>query len=595
MKSLNLINNILKILDNKFLYALIITTFSMLIGVIEALYQTNDDQAMRLLIEGNIFGLTKPSEYVLFLNVFYSRFLTYLYTEYPNIIWYDILFYAFIFISGYALSFTLFVKNNNPVLKIITSTFLIISIWSVSHYLQFTVIAGFLSVAAVCLYNNKKEGQNNYITDFIIILLIILSSLIRYEMMLLTIFSGGIFTLIFLRNKISWQKIVSTLPIIIAVIIASSLHWWHLEEYKKITTPFNPIEYNDIKSQMLDKSLLNQESANAFGDISKYYQQNVLPLLDKLKISENDFSLLTNWGFTGRDFFKIENMKKYSDTLSPTLQGTPQNRLLLYKIYFSKYYNYMYPALVLLLLMCFNINNQKRKKIALAIASQIALLFVLILFMKPFPLRVLIPLYLLEISLCLMFINEERLALSAKNFKISKNLNIVQLVITTPKKHYNIPLLKFLVFAFLLFSFYMPYTNFPHRDKTTHKTINHIETILNKNVLYHVDFAFFNSSVIPFHKTRDFLNKTIGLGWTVATPAFQNKIQEDYYKLLASNKILILARHKEYQWPYDSYEQYMKEHLGLNCKIIWSDIHRFISLGKYKCIPISPKKTQAKK
>lgn len=61
-----------------------------------AMYQTSDDMDMRILLEGSIGGsISEPSEFTLYMNVLYGKFLKLFYTVYQNGYWYDMFTYIF--------------------------------------------------------------------------------------------------------------------------------------------------------------------------------------------------------------------------------------------------------------------------------------------------------------------------------------------------------------------------------------------------------------------------------------------------------------------------------------------------------------------
>lgn len=117
-----------------------------------AMYQTCDDMDMRILLEGSIGGsISEPSEFTLYMNVLYGKFLKLFYTVYQNGYWYDMFTYIFASASLFVLVMSvckdferesLFAK----ILKLVIITFV-----GATPFIspQFTMTSGLLAMSGV--------------------------------------------------------------------------------------------------------------------------------------------------------------------------------------------------------------------------------------------------------------------------------------------------------------------------------------------------------------------------------------------------------------------------------------------------------------
>lgn len=559
--------------DNNIVKAFVFTVITMLLGLIQVHYHTNDDIGMRMILEGSVFNPPSPSEYVLFMNVILCRMFTWLYTICPQFFWYDSFFYLCIFGCFFALFYYfLFSSEISKLCQYLVGLVLLVYGIFCFNNLQFTIVSGLLALTSVVLYWRiifvKIPLKHRVIINILIFLFICLACLIRFEMALLLLFLGGVFTFILDYKFIKIKTVCCAVPIILAIIASFGMEFYHKNEYAKLL-PYNPLEYNAIKSEMLDKALPIRLYKN-------YYEQKVFPLAEKNNISENDLKTLMKFGFTGSNNYSLENMKKYNDILAKVLQGDVITRLMMFKFYFTdKNYHYAYP--LFLILLCILIVNSPAARIRLFLLSlfHLFLLFILLPFMKLLPLRVLSSIYLLEL-LCTFYICSGKLSMTKINefFHYKNDTMLITSFKKTMLFSCSFPLICYLVLS--PFSFFQP------RYSEVYKMASAIAEKLDTDTLYNFDSKYSSFISLPFKKNNvEFISRTTGLGWGVALPFYHEKLNhKDFYDEMAKGKIKVISKNPEGRLMY--YE-YIKEHICSDAEMSSEEFLFDLHIVSYQC------------
>lgn len=512
------------------LYFILTVFLPLIAGVRRIAYHINDDFSIRVLLEGSMFSPREPSEYVLFINVFYARFIKFLYLHFPTFFWYDLLLILPVFIGSVVVS-KIFYSVSDKNTKIILSFLLMVFSYTVVHNLTFTIIAGACSVYGLIIVTScflEEGADRGNIKKFIAFSLLVLSSLIRYDEMILCLFFGSVFFLVRFWKEFPLKKIIRFyLIVFLSVGTAFSLNYLHIKEYAKITDPFNPLEYNAIKSEFTDKAI----SYEGMGKISSSDDEELNKALIENNISQNDFHLLMNWGFSGKNFFNIDNMKKFKYCCSKQIQGNSMEKLKKIKVYFT--YKIFVFSLLFISLFCFFWNEDYKiftENLFIVLTVVSFSVFVVPFIPKPLPMRVLLPVYFLIIYF-----------ISIRAFE--KRSSII-------------------ISLFICMFIWLPFYNIPQK-----KRLKIAFQPSNSSMVYY-GMNFSDYVIYPFKKSPDYIKNLYFWGWPVSTPSFQKKFKEDIYTMLLKNEAALLVYGRDFSSSY-SFEIFIKEHFGKYCYTDW--------------------------
>ncbi len=544
--------------DNRFAYAVFLPLLSFVAALHKMVYQTTDDQSMRLILEGAAFSPKEPSEYVIFINILSSRLLKFLYSSFDGVYWYDLFLYLLLFIGSCAVASCAFVKNERKLLKALITAFLFISFRLAFNQAQFTVVSGILACGGVLLLTRAVfaplSGKEIAAHMICIPVLLFLSAQLRLDMMLLSLLTGGILSLVLLKNvRISAKNAALGFAVLIALAASFKAEAFHKAEYAALPLPFDPLAYNAAKSEILDKAIFNES-----GIRYEPFVQKALPLLKANGWTRNDLMLFLNWGFTATDFFDYANVKKIAANVAPVLQGEWYQRIALFFKDLPVGGRYMH--FLILLLLLFTGQKETRKKILCAHALFLSVFLAFSPFFKPFPLRVYFSLNLLE------FIFLTRLLKNDFGFdKAEQNLSTIieKLRKYVPRRFLPADCagLAVLLTFYSVLSFYPKYAS---DVKTAYRSYDRLSVPDEADVRYVLSYALFRGSALPFRPVKPDLSRALlGPGWTVITPSFQKQIGGDFYRKVAEGKIRYLDIFSPS--PFEQTERFLKTHYGKAC------------------------------
>ncbi|MEQ8156556.1 MAG: hypothetical protein ABRQ25_17030 [Clostridiaceae bacterium] len=312
---------ILSIAVNAFLFYMILNG-----GPIR--FESNDDVVMMDMASGA--GVTAPGHFLVFINVIYGYGLQFLYSLFPGISWYGIVFIILLYIGWTSILFALLMMKNK-VLSLIFygAVFLVFGVGSLV-LLQFTKVSFILGIGGMILflkaYSGKSENVRLYKVCFIIsVILIFLSSLIR--------------------SKVVYSVFAQS-SLLIAYLVLRSIRVAEIKEklHEKRIGKFAGYLYSKLdKSVMvfcvscifvcftgsaIDNIVVsNNESWN------KYYQYNLVrgaihdhPLIDissekgkevlaNAGWSENDLNSFLKWNFFDEEKYSKEKLEYIRDNL----------------------------------------------------------------------------------------------------------------------------------------------------------------------------------------------------------------------------------------------------------------------------------------
>ncbi len=169
----------------------------------------DDAYLMRTAAAGTLNPDFGPSEYLLYMSTVYGKILKFLYLSLPGFYWYDILFYLFMSVSVYAISYCLSYDIRNK------SVFYKLLVWCVFSPLvmlpflapQFTIVSGLLAVSSMAMFyylaNGYASGWKVRAAGIVYMFCgILFSSLVRFE----ATFVVGLFCGILMLPLLDWKR-----------------------------------------------------------------------------------------------------------------------------------------------------------------------------------------------------------------------------------------------------------------------------------------------------------------------------------------------------------------------------------------------------
>ncbi|MDR1656446.1 MAG: hypothetical protein LBT47_02670 [Deltaproteobacteria bacterium] len=272
------------------------------------IYMVSDDCVIRGRIEGKLINGLPASEFAEFLTISGGRLLRFLYDSFPGFYWYDLLWYAFLSISVFAIVYILSEKPAEDDVKYkIFVAFGLPIIFSVAFIaLQFTIVAGFLTISAVAVFISIIRRQHlSFLTYFLrsiyIVFALSCAGLIRMDAALaVTVLSGFL-----LFPFLPWKK-----PLRLVLILIPPLFGWlgiiaimHSDtEARKNHSTWNYWnEFNKVNVALVNNSLLSVKS-------------NRWETLNELQASELNFHRRDDFVWDGAHYMLLINYHFLDDT-----------------------------------------------------------------------------------------------------------------------------------------------------------------------------------------------------------------------------------------------------------------------------------------
>lgn len=207
-------------------------------------YEENDDALMLLFASGGYTG--KPEVHLVFINFIYGYLTQFLYSNFPGIEWYTILF---ILIQIVSTSIIIWIITNQAINKAIKIAFVLLFIFLYLYALtnlQFTVVAGQCAAAGMSLIISNKNSHK-----ILGLLLFALSSLIRFDAACLVaiIFLPSLANML-LTEKAAVKKNLGTLVLLFTLPILFKVA--DNKYYKKDSDWGRYLEYNYYRGKIND-------------------------------------------------------------------------------------------------------------------------------------------------------------------------------------------------------------------------------------------------------------------------------------------------------------------------------------------------------
>lgn len=290
------------------------------------IYEENDDILMLLFASGGYTG--RPEVHLVFINFIYGYLTQFLYSNFPGIEWYTILF---ILIQIVSTSIIIWRITNQAINKAIKIAFVLLFIFLYLYALtnlQFTVVAGQCAAAGMSLIISNKNSHK-----ILGLLLFALSSLIRFDAACLV----AIIFLPTLANMLLTEKAAVKKNVVILVLLFTLPILFKVADnkyYKKDSDWGQYLEYNYYRGKIND---------NPNTGIIKKLPDN-LPLSDYILLQQffPDPSAMSNE--------KIENLY-YEIKESPKLRNYCSNILINFKVY-SLYFTVVITYTIICLRRC---------------------------------------------------------------------------------------------------------------------------------------------------------------------------------------------------------------------------------------------------
>lgn len=280
-------------LTNVFIFFLSLACFS-------PQYQTNDDAVMNMFASGKGI-IQQPSEFLLFQHYFIGRTLKSLYLHHPDIPWYGLFLYAYLFISSVTSGYALL--RIHPKLNIFglwvagVVVFYLITLLSP----QFTICAGFLGATGIMLlfsicckprHSSKIEQWGGICVSS---LLLVLSGMVRFqslELILCLMLPCSFYLLVKQRN----QFFRGFLPVICGTFcIAILLSWWNQHYYAHSRGWVNFFQYNKLLVNFMDRERI-------------IWDKTTEPLFQKIGWSKNDLQMIHSWFYLDSTIYRVDHL-----------------------------------------------------------------------------------------------------------------------------------------------------------------------------------------------------------------------------------------------------------------------------------------------
>ncbi|NVK53631.1 MAG: hypothetical protein HWD85_11915 [Flavobacteriaceae bacterium] len=197
---------------NSFFFWVVLGLFAhLLIGFSDWRFDANDDVLMMWLVSGGYTG--DYESYAVFLHPFLSSFLASLYSIVPNISWYPVFWFLFLFFAYVGVIFSIFYKSNTIRIAWVLSFFVLLVWIHFCFFLQFTLVAGAAAFSAYLIFEKALKFKSKILYG-ISIILIVISILVRWESFALFSIGYGLYLLVCCCKDNFRKIILHLIPII---------------------------------------------------------------------------------------------------------------------------------------------------------------------------------------------------------------------------------------------------------------------------------------------------------------------------------------------------------------------------------------------
>ena len=212
-------------------------------------FQVNDDVIMMWLVSGAYTGTPEP--YAVFIHPVLSWVFSKLYIGFPLFPWYESVWFLGIYFSFILLLRGLLATQLSQMVKSLMAFFLLLVSLHLTIFLQFTLVAGFLTFSAlVFLMENRPV-----FTKIVAFVLLTLGIMIRWESAVLIVL--GYFFFIFFSQKLTWSprflRKFGIVSLLFILIIGSKFIYEENSPYADF------LRFNRLRASVIDHPVFYQE------------------------------------------------------------------------------------------------------------------------------------------------------------------------------------------------------------------------------------------------------------------------------------------------------------------------------------------------
>jgi len=492
-------------------------------------YQTNDDNAMEAIASGLRTG--QPSEYLIFINVLIGKLLVFLYSNYPALNWYPILFYLIHFISMTIILHCLLSKKNYTYgLAFYLLIFVFFELFLLAN-LQFTTTAFISGISGIILFLTyiDSKGFKLYFVMSSSIILLILAGLIRHNVLYLVL---GISSVVILLKFIKKPKLKIPVFIIILIVLFTTFYQYNNYYYNKDPQWKFYMEYDNLRHKIIGypRFIFNSSTKDVYNAVGW---------------SENDVSMIMSWFYNDLEIYPKEKLQYVVDNIKSkiNIKETFKN---LKNAYMDLDLKMRLFTAFFLIIMILEIIRRRNKYLYLILVPSF-LISLYFSYLGRLPDRVFIPIILSVILISIFFIEPF-------SFRGMSNTKKIVIKITT------LAICIFIVAAIFISTSYESQINKLNQKKFE----TEINKMIEKNKIYFIWIATLQDRSILFNASDHFKNlKSICQGWIIHSPIY-NEILDKYsinniYKDIAERSdIYVITKASRA----DFYCRFMSEHYG---------------------------------
>lgn len=251
--------------------------FIAFVFVIGVKYETNDDLALSLLVEG-AYGQRTP--YMIYSNVLWGTLLVWLYTLIPTIKWYLVLLFFMLFVAHLATTY-INIRLQGRKVGLVTSTLMLLFLGYCTYGMfQYSRIAPVVTASGLLLLfyaiEHAEAKCERKICLVIGTIMAVWSSLIRFQMFALAVvLAGGAIGLykvwqIFKEKKKDWLKQIGVYVAVFGTVGALSLVCLVIDKMQYTSDEWQYYqEFNQLRTELWDYGFpeysSNEEVYNSVG------------------------------------------------------------------------------------------------------------------------------------------------------------------------------------------------------------------------------------------------------------------------------------------------------------------------------------------
>lgn len=278
-----------------------ILVFIAFVFVIGVKYETNDDLALSLLVEG-AYGQRTP--YMVYSNVIWGMILVGLYTLAPTIKWYLVVMFFMLFVAHSATTY-MNIRLQGRKVGLVTSTLMLLFLGYCSYSMfQYSRITPMVTTSGLLLlfYAIEYAAQKYERKICLVVggIMVVWSSLIRFQMFALAVvLAGGAIGLykvwqIFKEKKKDWLKQIGVYVVVFGTVGVLSLVCLIVDKLHYTSDEWQYYqEFNQLRTELWDYGFpeysLNEETYNSVG------------------IDEQDFEYYLEWNMD-EEYMSLESL-----------------------------------------------------------------------------------------------------------------------------------------------------------------------------------------------------------------------------------------------------------------------------------------------